>query len=40
MIFNHIIDRFQLKFKDREAAGNILARITEEFNQEGSKEKS
>jgi putative phosphoribosyl transferase len=25
MIFSHIIDRFQLKFKDREAAGNILA---------------
>jgi putative phosphoribosyl transferase len=24
MIFSHIIDRFQLKFKDREAAGNIL----------------
>ena len=25
MIFSHIIDRFQLKFKNREAAGNILA---------------
>ena len=27
MIFNRIIDRFQLKFKDREAAGNILAEL-------------
>src|SRR5678816_294119 len=25
MIFSHIIDRFQLKFKDRKAAGNMLA---------------
>ena len=29
MIFSHIIDRFQLKFKDREAAGNILGESLE-----------
>src|SRR6266487_3442770 len=29
MIFNRIIDRFQLKFKDREAAGNILGESLE-----------
>ena len=29
MIFDRIIDRFQLKFKDREAAGNILGESLE-----------
>jgi putative phosphoribosyl transferase len=31
MIFSHIMDRFQLKFKDREAAGNILAESLKNF---------